>query len=225
MTRAAGRPLTAGAVDPMTTSRGAVCTAHSDHEQRGPSGRGAQRRHWLFRRGDRGGLCCGPLHRHRVAPQPCATRRRRAGAADRPAQLLAGRRDLDDLGQQGHGPPEHSGGEQDAQGLSGADRPPAPPGTGSSDHRLVFEVLSGTRAAPEPAVSSRRVCWSCGAGWGPPADAGTPSRRSGLVLVQRASSATKSGVGELLAMRPGGRLLPRPALHSGPRSPVARSVP
>ena len=41
-------------VDPMTTSRGAVCTAHSDYEQRGPSGRGAQRRHWLFRRGDRG---------------------------------------------------------------------------------------------------------------------------------------------------------------------------
>jgi hypothetical protein len=32
------------------------------------------------------------------------------------------------------------------------------------------------------------------------------------VLVQRASSATKSGVGELLAMRPGGQLLPRPAL-------------
>jgi hypothetical protein len=29
----------------------------------------------------------------------------------------------------------------------------------------------------------------------------------------------------LLATRPGGQLLPRPALHSGPRSPVARSVP
>jgi len=102
-------------------------------------------------------------------------------------------------------------------------RPPAPPGTGSSDHRLVFEVLSGTRAAPEPAVSSRSVCWSCGAGWVrrrtrhsvPPIRAGAGP----------AGKATKSGVGELLAMRPGGQLLPRPALHSGPRSPVARSVP
>lgn len=54
MTGQLARRLSAGAVDPMTTSRGAVCTAHSDHEQRGPSGRGAQRRHWLFRRGDRG---------------------------------------------------------------------------------------------------------------------------------------------------------------------------
>jgi len=89
-------------------------------------------------------------------------------------------------------------------------RPPAPPGTGSSDHRLVFEVLSGTRAAPEPAVSSRSVCWSCGAGWVrrrtrhsvPPIRAGAGP----------AGKATKSGVGELLAMRPGGRLLPRPAL-------------
>ena len=74
------------------------------------------------------------------------------------------------------------------------------------------KFLPGTGAAPEPAVSSRSVFWSCGAGWALPADAGTRSRRSGLVLVQLVSSATKSGVGELLAMRPGGRLLPRPAL-------------
>ena len=78
------------------------------------------------------------------SPVRCAARRRRAGAADRPAQLLAGRRDLDDLGQEGHGPPEHGGGEQDAQApVRCGYRPPAPPSTGSSDHRLVFEVLSG----------------------------------------------------------------------------------
>ena len=120
---------------------------------------------------------------------------------------------LDDLGQEGHGPPEHGGGEQDAQGLSGADIGRRPRQVrAQAIIGWCSKFLPGTGAAPEPAVSSRSVFWSCGAGWALPADAGTRSRRSGLVLVQRVSSATKSGVGELLAMRPGGRLLPRPAL-------------
>jgi hypothetical protein len=49
--RAAGPPADRRRRRPDDDVRRAVCTAHSDHEQPGPSGRGEQRRHWLFRRG------------------------------------------------------------------------------------------------------------------------------------------------------------------------------
>jgi hypothetical protein len=70
------------------------------------------------------------------------------------------------------------------QGLSGADagRRPRQVRAQHGDHRLVFEIPPGTRAAPEPAVSSRSIHWSCGAGWGPADGRGHPVPPMGWCL-------------------------------------------